>query len=81
MSAEHSVGVLVGLDCGVLPSASLSDSRSGAATKRGRPVAVVKSIRAVRRNPTLGRRKGRAEIKGDIVHSDWTDEGDADDKS
>jgi prevent-host-death family protein len=46
-------------------------------TKRGRPVARVTRVPDARNAPTLGRWKSVVRIKGDIVHSDWSEEFDA----
>lgn len=46
--------------------------RSYIVTKRGKQVARVVPIESLPQSKVLGRWKGLVEIRGDIVHSDWS---------
>ncbi|MEK6607237.1 MAG: type II toxin-antitoxin system Phd/YefM family antitoxin [Myxococcota bacterium] len=53
-----------------------AEGREFVITKRGRPVARVVPERAIRRS-LRGAGKGLVEIRGDIVHCDWSGEFEA----
>lgn len=54
----------------------VSEGREFIITRRGQRVARVVAEGMERRSPR-GRWKGLVEVRGDIVHTDWSDEFDA----